>query len=100
MTTMTKSECWEQNLIKDDGFCSPFVAKGDDDRIYVGDCDNIDSFTTADEAIAHCNGAILSGTALDTAKHAHENNYQNNDAAEYQWHCDAEMQIDALRTIE
>lgn len=96
MTTMNKSD----NLIDGEGFCSPFVAKGDDGRIYVGDCDNIDSFATVGEAIAHCAGAVLSGDALERAKRAHENDYRDNDAAEYHWHCDAEMQLDALRSLQ
>ena len=100
MTAMTKSECLERNQIEGDGFCSPFVARGDDGLIYVGDCDNVDTFETVAEAVAHCEKAVLSGDALERAKRAHDNDYRDNDAAEYHWHCDAEMQLDVLRGME
>ena len=100
MTTMTKSECLDRNLIECEGFCSPFVAKGDDGRIYVGDSDNLDSFATVAEAAAHCECAVLNGDSLTRAQRAHENDYRDNDAAEFYWHCDAKMQLDALRNIQ
>lgn len=102
--TMTMIECYGQcygrNLIDAEGFCSPFVFCGDDGRIYVGDSDNLDSFATVDEAIARCNSYILSGERLERAKRAHENDSRDNAAAEYHWHCDAQMQLDALRRLK
>ena len=100
MTTMTTSECLERNLIEGEGFYSPFVALGDDGRIYVGDRVNLDSFATVAEAIAHCECAVLTGDSLTRAQRAHENDYCDNDAAEFCWHCDAKMQLDALRNIQ
>ena len=99
MTTMTTSDCLESNLIKGEGFCSPFVALGDDGRIYVGDRTTLDSFATVAEAVAHCECAVLTGDSLTRAQLAHENDYRDNDAAAFYWHCDAKMQLDALRNI-
>ena len=99
MTTMTKRDCRNRNLIYDEGFFSPFVARGDDGLIYVGDCDNIDSFSTVAQALMHCNCSILSGDELDRAERAYKKRYRNNAAAEYQWHCDAELQRDALLNL-
>lgn len=97
---MTKSDCYENNLITDDGSYDPFVAKGEDGRIYVGDCDNLESFANVADAIAYANGAIIEGEALDKARAAEAGDYRNNDEAAYHWHCDAKLQIAALEQMQ
>ena len=89
MKTMTKRDCRNRNLICDEGFFLPFVACGDDGLIYVGDCGNIDSFSTVEEAIWHCNRAELQlSDAFNRAERA------------YKKRCDAELQLDALRKLQ
>ena len=96
---MDKFNCYYHNMITECGFYSPFVALIDD-TYYVGDCDNLDGFSTVEAAIAHCNEQILAGDALAEAKRHHDDDCRDNYAAEYCWHCDALLQIDALRAIQ
>ena len=95
---MKKSTCYDHNLVTDDGFCGPFVAFIDG-TYYVGDCDNLDGFSTVQDAIARCNECVLTGDDLTKVKRHHDDDCRDNYAAEYCWHCDALLQIDALRAL-
>ena len=95
---MNKSTYYYHNRITECGFCSPFVAVIDG-TYYVGDCDNLDRFSTVEAAIAHCEGKVLTGDALAKAKFHHDDDCCDNCSAEYMWHCDALLQIDALRAL-
>ena len=96
---MTKSDCYDRNLIEDGGFFAPFVALDDDGTIHVGDCDNHETFGTVLAAREYCENARLVGDSLARAKRAHEDDHRDNWAAEYLWHCDAGLQIAALDRI-
>ena len=96
---MKKSTCYDHNLITDDGFYDPFVAVIDG-TYYVGDCDNLDGFSTVQDAIARCNEYVLTGDALAKAKFHHDDDCCDNCSAEYCWHCDALLQINALRALQ
>ena len=95
---MDKFNCYYHNMITECGFYSPFVALIDG-TYYVGDCDNLDGFSTVEAAVAHCNKYVLTGDALSEAKRHHDDDCRDNYAAEYCWHCDALLQIDALRAL-
>lgn len=97
---MNKADCYDRNLIDADGFCAPFVSLGDDGVIHVGDCDNHETFATVQAAREYCEKARLCGGDLANAEYAYKNEHRDNWAAEYCWHCDAGLQIDALDGIE
>ena len=99
MKKLTKSECWDRNLIQSDGYCSPFACSDDDGRAYVGDVDNINAFSSVTAAIEFCSRVILEGERLSRSRKAYEADHQDNIAAEYMWHCDAQLQIAALRKL-
>lgn len=88
---------WELNTIRG-GNHDPFVYR-DSDGIHVGDCDNHEVFQTVSDALAYARGARLSGGHLSTARSADAADSRNNEAAEYSWHQDAGMQIDALNRL-
>lgn len=94
---MKESTCYYHNRITECGFYSPFVAVING-TYYVGDCDNLDGFSTVEAAIAHCNGRILTGDALANAKRHHDD-CPDNYADEYCWRCDALLKIDARRAL-
>lgn len=98
MSRLTVAECYERNLIGDDGFYGPFVAI-DGQTIYVGDCDNLEVFTDVAAARQYARRARLRGGQLSRARRAHSAGYGNNDAAEYAWHRDAGLQLSALSQI-
>ena len=80
------------------GFYDPFVFV-DSSGIHVGDCDNHNVFSTVADAIKHAKAARLSGGDLSHARYSHKNDPGNNDAAEYCWHVNAGLQIDAIRDL-
>jgi hypothetical protein len=85
---------WELNTIRG-GNHGPFVYR-DADGIHVGDCDNHEVFASIAEAIQYAERARLSGNALGRARQHAEDDARDNDAAEYSWHEDAGLQLDAL----
>jgi len=86
------------NLIDDNGNHGPFVYRGED-GIHVGDDDNDDVFETVEEAIESVKKFRLSGGELSIARSHAERDYRDNIAAEYHWHQDAGLQLDALRRL-
>mgnify|MGYP001327112457 CR=1 FL=1 len=88
-----------ENLITAAGNCSPFVYR-DDVGIHIGDCDNHETFACHGDAIAYARKARLSGAALAAASDAIANDPHGNAAAEYRWHEDAGLQIDALEHMD
>lgn len=86
-----------KNLISG-GHCDPFVYS-DSAGIHVGDCDNHEVFTNRADAIAFARRARLSGDNLKRAKRAHDHDHRDNWAAEYGWHVDAGLQIDAIKSL-
>ena len=95
---MDRSTCYDHNLVTDDGFYGPFVALIEG-TYYVGDCDNLDGFSTVQDAIERCNEYVLTGDDLAKVKRHHNDDCRDNYAAGYKWHCDALLQIDALRAL-
>lgn len=88
---------WELNTIRGGNY-DPFVYR-DAAGIHIGDCDNHEIFQSMAAALTYAKGARLSGGRLSTARAAATGDYRNNDAAEYFWHQDAGLQIDALRSL-
>ena len=86
-----------KNLISG-GYCDPFVYS-DSDGIHVGDCDNHDIFANRAAALAFVRQARLSGETLKRAKRASDDDHRDNWAAEYHWHVDAGLQIDAIKSL-
>ena len=97
---VTKNDCWDANLVFriEDGFCLPFVAEIDG-KIYVGDCDNLNEFNTLEEANMHCRGILLSPDEFESARRLVEEDPNGNASSEYRRHCDALLQLSALRRL-
>ena len=96
MTTTTMREIrWDLNTITNNGNHAPFVYR-DNDGIHVGDSDNHEIFQTVAQALQYAKGARLSGGKLSRARAAANSDTRDNEAAEYSWHQDAGLQIDAL----
>ena len=98
MTTIAKSDFWDSNLIGADGFYSPFVAEIDG-KICVGDCHNLDEFESLDVATRCCRTRLLSPDAFVRSMGAAETDPDSRAATEYRWHCDALLQLSALRRL-
>lgn len=88
-----------ENLITKNGNHGPFVYRDAAGIIHVGDDDNDDEFATVAAAVAHVKKYRLRGGALSTARKHAENDYRDNLAAEFHWHQDAGLQLDALRYL-
>ena len=80
------------------GHCGPFAYR-DTDGIHIGDCDNHERYYTVAGALEYAHKARLSGDVLERARAALETNPHGNEAAEYRWHEDAGLQIDALQSL-
>ena len=86
------------NLVKASGYWAPFAYVDDQGRVHVGDTDNHEDFESIYKAIDYLVDWTLTGTDLARGKSAEEQNLGDCAQAEYTWHCDAILTIEALET--
>lgn len=82
------------------GIHGPFVYRDDAGKIHVGDDDNDREFDSVWAALSYAKQARLSGGDLSKARAHYDSDARDNYAAEYSWHVDAGLQIDALNELD